>query len=207
MSRSQLVASLGEAATRAKLLQGTARAIAQQGIDATTVADILKASRLSRRTFYQSFGSKEDALYAVFEIVTDRMLQTIRVAARSADPVERILEGMDAYLTLWSANPKLSLVLQTEAMRAGSRLAPLRERTLDALAADCASAHEHASGESVDSLVFRSMHLALEGLLAHAAEDAAVTEDRIRSVIEPLVRRLLAPVGAPLPVSEKLECS
>jgi AcrR family transcriptional regulator len=215
-----VITSLGHSATRAKLLQGTARAIAQRGVDDTTVEDILKASRLSRRTFYQSFGSKEEALVGLFEIVTQTMLQTIRDASVSPDPVEQILEGMDAYLALWSASPKVSLVLQTEAMRSGSALAPLRERTLDALSADCARAHRAATGESVDPLVFRAMHLALEGLLAHAAEVPAVTHDRVCAVIEPLVRHLLAPVGAPLPTidaaeateaaeatDEKLECS
>ena len=194
-----LIASLGETATRARLLQGTARVIARKGVDATTVQDILTAARLSRRTFYQSFGSKDEALYALFEIVTDTMLQAIRAACNALDPVERMLQGADAYLTLWRASGKLSLVLQTEAMRAGSSLAPLRQRTLDALCADGASAQQLATGQSVDPLVFRSMYLAIEGLLAHAAEDPGVTHARIRGVLEPLVRRLLAAEGAPLP--------
>jgi AcrR family transcriptional regulator len=194
-----VIAELGETATRAKLLQGTARVIARKGVAATTVQDILTASGLSRRTFYQNFGSKDDALYALFALVTDTMLQTIRAAATATDPVERMLQTVDAYLPLWRANAKLSFVLQTEAMRAGSPLGPLRQRTIDALCADAASAHERATGEAVDPLFFRAMILSLEGLLSHAAEDPAATHERIRHVLEPLVRRLLAPEGAPLP--------
>jgi AcrR family transcriptional regulator len=194
-----MIASLGESASRAKLLHGTARVIARKGIAATTVQDILEASGLSRRTFYQSFGNKDEALYALFEIVTDAMLKTIRGAATSLDPVERMLQTADAHLTLWQANARLSFVLQTESMRAGSPLGPLRQRTLDALCADGVSVHEQATGQSVDPLLFRAMLLALEGLLSHTAEAAEVTQERIRCVVEPLVRRLLAPGGAPLP--------
>lgn len=194
-----VIEELGETATRARLLQGTARVIARKGIAATTVQDILKASRLSRRTFYQNFGSKDDALYALFELVTDTMLRTIRAAATSPDPAERMLQTVDAYLPLWRANAKLSFVLQTEAMRAGSPLGPLRQRTIDALCADAVNAQERATGQSVDPLFFRTMLLSLEGLLSHAAEDPDVTHERIRRVLEPSVRRLLAQEGAPLP--------
>lgn len=194
-----VISALGETATRAKLLQGTVRVIARKGVAAATVADILRAAGLSRRTFYLSFGSKDEALFALFEIVTDAMLKSIRVASTSTDPVERMLQGFDAYLTLWQTSAKLSLALQTESMRSGSPLGPLRQRTIDALCADAASAHQRATGQSVDPLLFRAMHLALEGLLSHSAEDSRVTHQRIRGVLEPLVRRLLSPEGAPLP--------
>lgn len=47
--------------TRKRVLEGTAVAIAERGYRCTTVADIVKAARIARNTFYDTFGSKEEA--------------------------------------------------------------------------------------------------------------------------------------------------
>lgn len=198
-----VITSLGERATRAKCLLGTGRAIVRKGVDATTVQDILEDAGLSRRTFYQHFGSKDEALRALFEILTDAVLEAIRAAATSTDPVQRALQGADTYLALWQADAKLSLLLQTEAMRVGSPLAPVRQRMLDALCDDGVNAYERATGRRVDSLIFRAMSLALEGLLSQAGEATEVSYARIRTVFESLVRRLLAPEGEALPAAPR----
>ena len=194
-----VIASLGETATRTKCLQGTARAILQNGIAATTVQDILDHAGVSRRTFYQHFGGKDDALRALFEILSDATLQAIRAAATATDPVERTLQQADTYLALWQADPKVSLLLLTEAMRAGSPLAPVRRRMLDAFSEDGARAYEHATGRAVDPLVFRALSLAMEGLLSHVAESSDVGYARVRAVFEGIVRSLFATEGAALP--------
>jgi AcrR family transcriptional regulator len=200
-----VIASRGETATRARILQGTARAIVNKGISPTTVQDILGAARLSRRTFYQNIDSKDDALCALFEILTDAVLDAIRTAATSTDPVERMLEGAGAYLGLWQTDPRLSLLLQTESMRSDSPLAPVRRRFLDTLCGDSVSADEQAHAHGVDPLVFRAMFLALEGLLSHSGEAPGITRERIRTVIEPLVRRTLAIDGPALPLAPSPE--
>ena len=194
-----VIADLGQNATRAKLLRGTARVVARKGVDAATVADILQAAGFSRRTFYQSFANKDEALYALFEVVTDTLMRTVRDAAVSAEPEEHLLQGARAYLALWQSNARLSRVLQTEAMRAGSPLAPLRKRVLDTLSEDCARVYAEATGDAVDPLVFRTTFLALEGLLSHAVEAADVDDARVLRVVEALARRTLGPGEVPLP--------
>jgi len=200
-----VIASLGETATRMRCLQGTARAITRNGVATTTVQDILEAAGLSRRTFYQHFSGKDDALRALFEILTDAMLDAVRAAATARDPVERALQAADTYLALWQADPKVSLMLQSEAMRAGSPLAPVRRRMLDAFADDGVRAYQQATGQDVDSLIFRSFSLALEGLLSHNENAAAVDYARVRAVFASLVRRALAPGGEPLPAAPEKE--
>ncbi len=44
---------------RARLLDAMARVVTEQGYDATTVADIVREARVSRRTFYEHFDDKE----------------------------------------------------------------------------------------------------------------------------------------------------
>ncbi len=44
---------------RLRLLDGLAASIAERGYRATTVADIVRHARTSKRTFYDQFASKE----------------------------------------------------------------------------------------------------------------------------------------------------
>lgn len=199
-----VISSLGESVTKARCLEATARAIVRKGIDATTVQDILEGAGLSRRTFYQHFASKDAALRALFEILIDAVIGAIRAAVTSTDPVERVLQAADAYLALWQADPRLSLLLQTEAMRVGSPLAPVRQRLLDTLSTEGARVYQEANRRSLDPLVIRSLVLALEGMLSHTSEAPEVGYDRIRSVYAAIVRRTLAPEGEALPPAPRL---
>jgi AcrR family transcriptional regulator len=45
--------------TRARILQATADAVARRGYATVTLGDIVKAGRISRRTFYEHFQDKE----------------------------------------------------------------------------------------------------------------------------------------------------
>ncbi len=193
---------LGEQATRSRILRGAATVFARKGVDATTVQDILQASGLSRRTFYQFFRSKDDALLALFEIATRQAVETTGEAAVSDDLVKRMTQSVDAYLALWRSGGELPVVLQTEAMRAGSPLSPLREQALDTVARRGASAYQKLKGRSVDPLVFRSFQLALEGLLAHAHRNGPPSDRqlaRVRRVILSIIVRTLATGDSPVP--------
>ena len=47
-------------AFRARLLDGLAASIGERGYRATTVADIVRHARTSKRTFYDVFAGKQD---------------------------------------------------------------------------------------------------------------------------------------------------
>ncbi len=47
---------------RSRLLEGMAVAVAQKGYAAVTIADIVREASVSRRTFYEHFGSKAECL-------------------------------------------------------------------------------------------------------------------------------------------------
>lgn len=192
---------LGKRATRSRILQGAATVFAKKGVEPTTVQDILLASGLSRRTFYQFFHSKDDALLALFEIATRQVVETVQEAATSDDPVKRLTQSLDAHLALWRSGGELSYILQTEAMRAGSPLSPMRDKTLDTIARRGASFF-HKKGRNVDPLVFRGLFLALEGLLAHVHRNGAPTDRqlaRVRRVIVSVMVRTLAAGEMPIP--------
>ena len=52
---------------RSRLLAAAVRAVDELGWANTTVADIVARSRISRRTFYETFANREECLAAVFE--------------------------------------------------------------------------------------------------------------------------------------------
>ena len=49
-------------AFRDRLIDGLAASIGERGYRDTTVADIVRHARTSKRTFYEQFASKEDCL-------------------------------------------------------------------------------------------------------------------------------------------------
>jgi AcrR family transcriptional regulator len=81
---------LGEEVVRAMVLQGAAKAFAARGVRATGVDEILEASRVSRRTFYRAFDSKEDVMLALYRVGTERLLHACRLALEEeSDPLRQ----------------------------------------------------------------------------------------------------------------------
>ena len=195
---------------RTRILQGGARVLAGEGLAATTVKDILGAAGVSRRTFYQWFADMEELLDALFELATDRLLQTVRTAAeRESDPVARLEAAMTAYLDLQRAFGSLVVVLQSEAMRPDSRLAPRRDATIEALVQLYDENIHRAQGRRVDPLVLRALVLASEGICMHLLQDTQFSDadaGRARTVMLALARRVLAQDAGdlvPLPVVDE----
>ena len=62
LSREEVVRS-----QRARLQRAMAEVMAEKGYVGTSVADVLRAARVSRETFYQQFSSKEDCFMSAYE--------------------------------------------------------------------------------------------------------------------------------------------
>ncbi|AXQ29122.1 TetR/AcrR family transcriptional regulator [Solimonas sp. K1W22B-7] len=84
-------------ANRATILDSARRLFAEQGYDAVTIRDVIRATPLASGTFYNYFPDKESLLRSLVEErlgeLTDRLIQ----ARRTADDMEQFLRG--AYLT------------------------------------------------------------------------------------------------------------
>jgi len=191
-------------ATRARILEGAARAVAGRGLRATTVQDILGEASVSRRTFYQYFGNLEQALDALYELATDELIAAVH---KSADPDipprARIAAGVRAYLDVQRSGGALLFALQAEAIRPDSLLAPRRERTLDALVAQVEEAVYEALEARMDPYVWRGLLIGIEGLVLFTQRGGRFTDEdreRLESVMTGmflalLVSRELLPPG------------
>jgi AcrR family transcriptional regulator len=71
---------------RQRLLDALAASIADRGYRDTTVADVVRLARTSRRTFYEHFASKETCFVALITEANDEMIRRITAAVDPAAP-------------------------------------------------------------------------------------------------------------------------
>jgi AcrR family transcriptional regulator len=68
---------------RQRLLDALEASVAEEGYSRTTVADIVRRARTSRRTFYEHFDSREACLVA---LLTDANADQVRQISAAVDP-------------------------------------------------------------------------------------------------------------------------
>ncbi len=188
----------GRGKTRERILQGAAQVLAEKGPRDTTVQDMLEASAVSRRTFYQYFPNSEsvlDALYGQFtHTMIDRMDQAI---TRADDPLEKIHNTVDTYLAHQREQGALAIYLQAEANRPGSLLRKRREETLDALVGllDRVMA---SFGLEVDPFVYRALLIGIEGLVIHTQKSGDFSPSDLARVRGVMVAMIVSVLQAPM---------
>jgi AcrR family transcriptional regulator len=115
LTREQVVQS-----QRSRIFRAMAEVMAQKGYVATTVADVLRAAKVSRETFYEQFTSKEDCFMSAHAAA----VETVMASAASAPPVsgtglERFDRGLKTLLDAIADNPELSRLFMIEVFAAG----------------------------------------------------------------------------------------
>jgi AcrR family transcriptional regulator len=112
-------------------MQALADSVAEKGYAGTTIADIVAAARVSKRTFYEHFADKEECLLATYEHACDRLVAVLR-AAGTAEGLpwrEQVRQTAYAYLATIEAMPPSHRALLVEMQAAGPRAFALRRRT------------------------------------------------------------------------------
>src|SRR3712207_9526862 len=69
---------------RGRILWALANCMAEKGYQATTIADIARAGRVSKTIVYAHFRDKEHCLLELYSRATDRVLETVRDAQAGA---------------------------------------------------------------------------------------------------------------------------
>jgi len=88
---------------RRRLVTAAIRVFAEKPYEGARVADIVREARMSSRSFYQFFESKEDVVVEVIHVVMGAFLRNLeRLFAETDDPVERIDRGLTAGLEIFS---------------------------------------------------------------------------------------------------------
>jgi len=105
---------------RERLIAGLATAVAEKGYRATTITDITKQARVSRRVFYANFEGKEECFLAAFEIVVGHIRELAMEAAMPGDQwPARAVAAARAVLVFFAEEPDLARLCLVESQAAG----------------------------------------------------------------------------------------
>jgi AcrR family transcriptional regulator len=103
-------AAAGAGTFRRRLLDGLAASIEADGYRATTVADIVRRARTSRRTFYEHFAGKEDCFVALLRDTNDRAIEQISAAVDPTAPwATQVRQAVETWIASTEAAPALTL--------------------------------------------------------------------------------------------------
>src|SRR4051812_47587829 len=76
--------AVADAHRRGRILWGLAACMAEKGYQATTIADIARAARVSKTVVYVHFRDKEHCLLELYSRANDNVLATVREAQDAA---------------------------------------------------------------------------------------------------------------------------
>lgn len=156
---------------RSRLLSAAVVTVEELGWSGASVAHITSRARVSRRTFYDLFGNREDCLLAVFEEIVGRIEGELR--ALDLDGLswrERVRTGLWTILCFLDREPLLARLCITRTLQGGPRVFARREEILARLAAvldegrhdsDKARACPPLTAEGLVGAVFSIVHARL----------------------------------------------
>jgi AcrR family transcriptional regulator len=108
---------------RQRLLAAMAEVAAEHGAGSVTVAHIVAASGVSRRTFYELFSDREECTLAALDQAIARATAAVLPAYEEAGPRwrERIRAGLSALLRFFDEEPTVARLCVVESLGAGPR--------------------------------------------------------------------------------------
>ncbi|MGZ4169419.1 MAG: TetR/AcrR family transcriptional regulator [Solirubrobacteraceae bacterium] len=93
---------------RERLIAAMAASIEEKGFRDTTVADVVRIARTSRRNFYEHFADRDACFLALFDATNEAMMRQIADAVRPDRPLdEQVDRAVDAYIDNVAATPAL----------------------------------------------------------------------------------------------------
>jgi AcrR family transcriptional regulator len=123
-----------EDAFRDRLLDGLAASIGERGYRDSTVADIVRHARTSKRTFYEQFASKEECLIELLRRNNEDLIANIQTAVDpEAEWQQQIRQAAKAYVAHIGWRPAITLSWIREAPALGVVARPLHRLAMEAL--------------------------------------------------------------------------
>jgi AcrR family transcriptional regulator len=130
---------------RRRLLLAMRELSGEVSLARATVGQVCKRSRMSRRTFYELFDSRDDCFLAAFEAALEQVGEHVIPAWRPSGPdgaakgaagrwKDRVRAGLEALLVLFDEQPQLARLCVIESLTGGPAVLARRREILDALA-------------------------------------------------------------------------
>jgi len=120
---------------RRRMMDAVAELTAENGYEATKIADIVRRAAVARKTLYDNFDGKEDLFLSAVNATLMEMREAIEAGCAEADssPEAAIVAGLEALLEFIAEHPAASKMCMLEAISA----TPSSARLYDAGMRDC----------------------------------------------------------------------
>jgi AcrR family transcriptional regulator len=190
---------------RARLFAAASAVFARNGFADATAEAIAREAGMSKATFYEHFGNKEECILALFDAATDAVIEGIAEAARQHGgntPQGRVGAAVRAFLGVLDGFPDQAQTLLVEIIGAGPRAAERRDAALTRVAEFIDEANQaDAEAGLVDRLASPHDAFAIVGAIVELASRQIRTQDPADiGELEPVLERLvLGLVGAAPP--------
>ena len=120
---------------RERSLNGVVEAVAEHGFNETTIGKITDAAKISRRTFYEYFASKEDCFLAAYEMIDAHVRGSmLAVSAPSKPWPEQVRARLAALLDVLSRDLAVARFFLVEPLAAGGEIAARYRDSMQLLA-------------------------------------------------------------------------
>jgi AcrR family transcriptional regulator len=119
-----------------RLMQGLALSISEKGYVDTTIADIVRYARVSRRTFYQCFSDKRACLLYSYRQTSLHTLAGVAEAVLQARQQNalfavQVRNGVTMFVQMITDRPRYMQVLMTEILMADAQGLTIRREIMD----------------------------------------------------------------------------
>jgi AcrR family transcriptional regulator len=179
---------------RQRLLDALAASIAADGYRNTTVADIVRRARTSRRTFYEHFADKEACFVALLTAANAEMIRYITAAVDPASSREtQVRQAVEAWIASAESEPALTLSWIRDVPSLGAAARRLQRDTMEAFVVMiqtlCGTEQWRAAGAAP---VSRQLAILLLGGLRELTATTVEDGGRFSDVTEIAVRASIA---------------
>lgn len=185
---------------RQRLLDALAESIVEIGYQNTTVADIVRRARTSRRTFYEHFAGKDECFVALLTHENTQMIAEITAAVDASAPwMTQVRQAVEAWIGCTESAPRIvvSWIRDVPALGASGRT--LQRELMAAFARMVEALLETAEWRAVrPDGVSRQLTILLLGglreLIATTVEEGGRASDITEVAVQAAIA-LLAPPG------------
>jgi AcrR family transcriptional regulator len=182
---------------RQRLLDGLTASIVEDGYRATTVADIVRRARTSRRTFYEHFSDKEACFVA---LLTDANAQMVRQISAAVDPTapwaRQVRQAVEAWIACTESRPAITLSWIRDVPSLGTAARRLQRETMEAFVIMIQTLCDTDEWRTVRSgPVSRPLAIMLLGGLRELTASTVEDGGRISDVTELAVHACVALLG------------
>ena len=180
---------------RERLIAGLAEAVAENGYAGTTIAHITRHAAVSRRTFYEHFGSKDECFVAAYDAVMSELRQRVGDAFDQEEEwPQAVRAGIAAMLEFLASEPNLARLSMVEALVAGPVVVERYDAAIQSLVPYFEAGREGRSEEILAGLSPTTEEALVGGMVSLISRRIfADRTDELLSLLPDLVEFTLTP--------------